>query len=223
MQYATLWVNIVEWNGIIDYGCSNLVSPSPYWGKTICVSAPGDPYTVNVTAGSSIGQSPQPGYAADIVDPPTGADVAPYTTTNCGQWYTAGDFTCEQIALGYVVSAEQFLAYNPSLDAANCTASIQEGLTYCVLATPDWDYDDEEAVPWGEWSDASLDISLDGVCGFNTTCAGSTFGDCCGLTGVCGSNSTICAASNCNPYFGICDEDAATASTSAAAAASTAS
>ncbi|KAL3473173.1 pectate lyase superfamily protein-domain-containing protein [Aspergillus californicus] len=150
------WRSIIEWNSALDYGCTNLVDPSPFWGETICVSAPGDPYVFKVGNGS-IGETAQPGYSGDTpIDPPADAVVAPNTTTNCGLWYTATDsLTCEQITTKYAVSADQFIAYNPSLEAANCTASLQEGLTYCALATLGWDYDEEDNIPWDDSSDSS--------------------------------------------------------------------
>lgn len=203
------WINLVSWNGALKYSCDNLVNPStPDWGSIICVSAPGEPW--NVTSNNfSNSQVPHTGYASTIVDPPAGTVVAPNMTTRCGQWYTAGDMTCEQICLEYVVSSELFLSFNPSLSPSNYTASIQPGLTYCALATPDWNQTSTYTPPWGEPFHPDYPVSEDGYCGFafNTTCEGSEFGDCCGLNGYCGSTIVTCKADRCNPYFGKCNED----------------
>ncbi|KAL4788913.1 pectate lyase superfamily protein-domain-containing protein [Aspergillus venezuelensis] len=165
------WRSIIEWNGALDYGCTNLVDPSPFWGKTICIGAPGDPFEFKVGNGT-VGETPQIGYSNyGVVDPPAGAVIAPNTTTYCGVWYTVPEsesesLTCEEITTMNSVTADQFIAYNPSLEAANCTASLQEGLTYCALATPDWDYEDEESC-WGtrEKCMAENCLSIYGGCG----------------------------------------------------------
>ncbi|KAL2809321.1 glycoside hydrolase superfamily [Aspergillus granulosus] len=209
VTYGASWRSIIEWNGAINYGCTNLVDPSPFWGKTICVSAPGDPYIFRVGNGS-IGETAHPGYSGwTPIDLPADAVVAPNTTINCGLWYTATDsLTCEQITMKYLVSADQFIAYNPSLDAGNCTASLQEGLTYCALATWGWDYDEEDNIPWGEWVDVevSMPVSMDGSCGVDTTCLGSGFGDCC-VAMKCGGSEKECMAENCKAFYGGCGKE----------------
>ncbi|KAL4802539.1 hypothetical protein BDV18DRAFT_163940 [Aspergillus unguis] len=174
VENGASWRSIVDWNGALDYGCTNLVDPSPFWGETICIGAPGDPFEFKVGNGT-VGQMPRTGYSGyDIVDPPADAVVAPNTTMNCGVWYTAESeyLTCEQITILYTVTADQFIAYNPSLEAGNCTASLQDGLTYCALATVDWDYEEEEdVIPWNEWVDAEflMPVSTDESCGIETT------------------------------------------------------
>ncbi|KAL4864806.1 pectin lyase fold/virulence factor [Aspergillus spectabilis] len=223
------WRSIIEWNSALDYGCTNLVDPSPFWGKTICIGAPGDLFEFKVGNGT-VSETPQTGYSDyGVVDPPAGAVIAPNTTTYCGVWYTVSEsksesLTCEEITTMYSVTADQFIAYNPSLEAANCTASLQEGLTYCALATADWDYEEEEdVVPWGEWVDVEvpMPLSTDGSCGIDTTCLGSGFGDCCVATQCWGSREK-CIAENCLAFYGGCGEEYA-GSNGTQAAASTAS
>ncbi|KAI0603349.1 hypothetical protein F4775DRAFT_587869 [Biscogniauxia sp. FL1348] len=55
---------------------------------------------------------------------------------------------------------------------------------------------------------STLDVSEDGTCGSEVTCAGSSFGNCCSVNGWCGASIDYCGR-NCNPDFGDCaDGDA---------------
>ncbi|KAI0123329.1 hypothetical protein BJ170DRAFT_713483 [Xylariales sp. AK1849] len=56
----------------------------------------------------------------------------------------------------------------------------------------------------GGTSPPSGNVSTDGGCGANgKTCKGSTFGDCCSLSGYCGGSTTHCGA-GCQSGFGTC-------------------
>ncbi|KAM3075586.1 hypothetical protein ACMFMG_007723 [Clarireedia jacksonii] len=50
---------------------------------------------------------------------------------------------------------------------------------------------------------ATLKVSTDASCGGQTTCQGSSFGDCCSQYGYCGSTSAYCG-SGCQKGFGTC-------------------
>ncbi|OOF99203.1 carbohydrate esterase family 4 protein [Aspergillus carbonarius ITEM 5010] len=55
-------------------------------------------------------------------------------------------------------------------------------------------------------------VSVDGMCGGNTTCLGSRFGPCCSSTGFCGSMSSFCG-DGCQLDSGYCGDNASAAST----------
>ncbi|PYI21538.1 hypothetical protein BO99DRAFT_327854, partial [Aspergillus violaceofuscus CBS 115571] len=47
-------------------------------------------------------------------------------------------------------------------------------------------------------------VSTNGLCGNGPTCLGSSFGDCCLLSGYCDSTSDYCAAGLCDSTSGSC-------------------
>ena len=58
-------------------------------------------------------------------------------------------------------------------------------------------------------------VTETGFCGIDTgnqTCTGGIFGPCCSVYGVCGDGEDYCAPGNCDPEFGMCDEDESTSS-----------
>lgn len=135
------WRQIVDWNTGLDSRCTNLWSTNPFWGRVICVSAPGGPLD------SSPGNGTQPGnggiggpggsgdgYADEIVDPPAGATVAPGTTLRCGQFIQATEGEGCNIFLARAgVPMGLFLDANPSLgSSAECSSNLVAGTWYCL-------------------------------------------------------------------------------------------
>ncbi|KAK2763321.1 hypothetical protein FQN54_009957 [Arachnomyces sp. PD_36] len=132
-EFGTTWVNIIDWNGIINANCSNLVNPTPNWGNTVCVSVPGGEYTNPPNTNGTTSPTQGDGYSNEVVDPPAGATVATNTTLSCGGWYSyQGEETCTEICLQAGVTYGLFLDVNPSLAADDCTATLQDDLYYCV-------------------------------------------------------------------------------------------
>ena len=79
----------------------------------------------------------------------------------CAAYVTArsGD-TCASIAASVGITVTEFLRNNPSVSKCD---SLAAGTRYCI---------DSSSTP-------PLQISTDGQCGGNLTCAGSSYGDCC--------------------------------------------
>ncbi|PWY74467.1 hypothetical protein BO94DRAFT_538646 [Aspergillus sclerotioniger CBS 115572] len=118
---------ILSYNTQLNWDCSNLHSPDPYWGSTICVSVPGGKYPGQALNASSS----EPG----AVDPPSGATVASGTTMVCGAWLINDvdlDISCAQICLAHKISINAFTAANPSLGKRTCDSDLVVGDAYCV-------------------------------------------------------------------------------------------
>ncbi|RYO12262.1 hypothetical protein AA0111_g12604 [Alternaria arborescens] len=140
------WQDIVLWNELIDPYCSNLDQTDPNFGKTICISPPGGTFTnppANGTGGNTGGHGGSgDGYSDNQATLPSGATLAPGTTTRCGEYYTtkAGD-TCEAILRDFNTPGDLFIAVNPSLrNMQGCSQRIAAtpGRTYCIHPNRDW-------------------------------------------------------------------------------------
>ncbi|PYI05156.1 hypothetical protein BO78DRAFT_398344 [Aspergillus sclerotiicarbonarius CBS 121057] len=123
LKFYSRTPNIVSYNPQLNWDCSNLHSPDPYWGSTLCVSVPGGEYPGQPLNASFT--NPQ------AVDPPT---VAP-DTTDCGSWFVNDadlDISCAQICLAHKISINAFTAANPSLSKSTCDSDLVVGDAYCV-------------------------------------------------------------------------------------------
>ncbi|KAM6540449.1 hypothetical protein FALCPG4_002161 [Fusarium falciforme] len=142
VDHGTSWRHIVDWNSGLDTRCSNLWSTSPFWGRTICVSAPGGefvpPPPSNSTPGNGNTGGPGgsgDGYADTIVDPPAGVTVANGTTIRCGEYIEAVEsIGCETMLARNAVPMGLFLQVNPSLGklAIECSDKLVVGTWYCI-------------------------------------------------------------------------------------------
>ncbi|KAK6214674.1 hypothetical protein LQW54_004182 [Pestalotiopsis sp. IQ-011] len=140
VEYGLYTQDIITFNTMLNYNCSNLHSINPYWGSTICASTPGGTYEsdpASATTGDGTGGD---GYTDNVVDPPTGVTVANGTTMECGSWYTNDDgYVCAQICLLYEISINLFTKVNPSLNISSCDADLEEGDAYCVGPLRSWE------------------------------------------------------------------------------------
>ncbi|KAI0112109.1 hypothetical protein GGR51DRAFT_547171 [Nemania sp. FL0031] len=134
------WQKLVDWNPMLNDRCTNLVSNSSannYWGRVICVSAPGG-------LAEGVGNSTTPGngdtggqggsgdgYSDSIAAVPNGT-IAEGTTRKCGEWVQITDgITCSVMLARSATPIPLFLAANPSLkSAAECTANLVQGAYY---------------------------------------------------------------------------------------------
>ncbi|KAL4902123.1 hypothetical protein BDW74DRAFT_186928 [Aspergillus multicolor] len=131
-----LTANIIAFNSMLDASCSNLHNANPSWGSTLCVSTPGGTYT---------GQAPDSGstYEQVVVDPPTGSQVAPGTTLDCGAWFVHDaslNLTCAQICLSNQIAINLFTVANPSLNKTSCDTDLVANDAYCVDPLDGWDW-----------------------------------------------------------------------------------
>ncbi|KAJ5720928.1 uncharacterized protein N7483_008862 [Penicillium malachiteum] len=129
--------NVINWNSQLNSNCSNLVSPDPYWGSVLCVSAPGGTYTgqaLNTT--SSTGTS-------DPIDPPVDVTVAAGSTLDCGAWFVneaSLGYNCSDICLDNSIAIHLFVDANPSLNYTTCDYDLVAGDAYCVDPLAGWEY-----------------------------------------------------------------------------------
>ncbi|MBE3044844.1 LysM peptidoglycan-binding domain-containing protein, partial [Candidatus Bathyarchaeota archaeon] len=155
-DYSVGWQKIVSWNAGLNARCSDIWSTNPFWGRVICVSAPGGASEGGGgDDGGGDGETPGnggvggpggsgDGYANEPVDPPEGATVAKDTTLHCGEFIQAEDgLGCSVMVARAVVTMGLFLAANPSLEtAASCTSDLVIGNWYCLH--PVYGFDVEE-------------------------------------------------------------------------------
>ncbi|KAI0383271.1 hypothetical protein F5Y04DRAFT_278977 [Hypomontagnella monticulosa] len=152
------WQNIVDWNAGLDSRCTNIVSNGTavggYWGRVICVSAPGgmtegDGNSTVPGGGNGGGQGGSgDGYSDEIVAAPNGT-VAEGTTRKCGQYEQATDGTsCGVMLARAATPMDLFLAANPSLGtAADCTSNLIVGVWYCLHPFRYWNASTTATVP----------------------------------------------------------------------------
>lgn len=150
---GTSWMNLIAWNLMLDSRCSNIWATEPFWGRVICVSAPGGPFddggsgsdggTGNGNTGGQGGSGN--GYSDVIVDAPDG-EVGEGTTPNCGFYIQAEESVgCASMIVGASRSTpmDLFLEVNPSLGtAAECDSKLNVGVWYCL--SPHWAWDQEQ-------------------------------------------------------------------------------
>jgi hypothetical protein len=151
MSAGITWNKIVEWNAMIDFGCTNIHSKEPFWGRTLCVSAPGGDFddggpshdgdAGNGNSGGEGGSGN--GYADKIVNPPEDGEVAEGTTKQCGHYVQAKDgVDCAKMVITANRSTpmDLFLKINPTLGtAAKCDDNLETGLWYCLSPVYGWD------------------------------------------------------------------------------------
>ncbi|KAH6608261.1 LysM domain-containing protein [Trichoderma cornu-damae] len=138
------WMNLVDWNPMLDARCSNLWNGEPFWGHVICVSPPGgdfedggsgndDGETGNGNSGGEGGSGN--GYSDTIVDPPDG-EIGQGTTKSCGFYVQAQQgVSCAKMIVAASRSSpmDLFLQVNPSLGtAAECDSKLKVGVWYCL-------------------------------------------------------------------------------------------
>ncbi|KAJ5663217.1 hypothetical protein N7507_003948 [Penicillium longicatenatum] len=126
--------NVLAFNSQLNADCSNLQSPNPYWGSTLCVSTPGETYSGQAPATTSTDDE-------EAVSPPIGATVANGTTTDCSAWFVndaSQNLTCAQICLLNGIAINLFTEINPSLNKATCDNDLVAGDAYCVTPLLDW-------------------------------------------------------------------------------------
>ena len=132
---------LLKYNSWLDAGCTNLLSATGFYGKSICASPQGgtfvDPTTPAVPDATP---NPSDGYSSKKGPPPEGAVVAQGTTMECGKWHvvTAEDF-CVKICLTNGIDATLFHQVNPSLgDGTACDASLKAKTALCVGPMYGW-------------------------------------------------------------------------------------
>ncbi|KAH6645531.1 hypothetical protein BKA67DRAFT_527068 [Truncatella angustata] len=125
---GTITSKIITWNSQLNWNCSNLQDPNPYWGSTLCVSSPGGNYTGTAASNSTDFEA-----TVTAVDPPSGATVADGTTLECLEWYTYdASLTCVKVMLTYGISVNLFVEANPSVGLSTCDDDLVVGDAYCV-------------------------------------------------------------------------------------------
>ena len=154
---GTSWMNIIDWNPMLDARCSNLYEGTPFWGHVVCISAPGGEFddggsgndggdSGNGNSGGEGGSGN--GYSDTIVDPPEGAELGEGTTLNCGFFVQAQEGVgCAKmiVAASRSTPMNLFIEVNPSLkSAAECDANLQPGLWYCLSPHYYWDEEQPE-------------------------------------------------------------------------------
>ncbi|KAL4936505.1 hypothetical protein BDV06DRAFT_216622 [Aspergillus oleicola] len=162
--------------------------------QRVCKGPPGGRYKATGVIAVPTGASEY--YTTAIPAEPTQTG----TTESCGRYYkvSSGD-TCNAIALRFGITFVDLQSLNTQI-WDNCT---NLWLDYDVCVAPV----------------SKATVSEDGTCGSsngNTVCKGSSFGDCCSISGYCGDGVDYCGPGNCvsgpdwgyttctNPNFGSC-------------------
>ncbi|RYP35707.1 hypothetical protein DL766_002360 [Monosporascus sp. MC13-8B] len=157
VESGTSWMNLIDWNHMLDSRCSNLWNSEPFWGHVICVSPPGGEFE----DGGSGGDGGDPGngntggeggsgngYSETIVDPPEG-EIGEGTTKNCGFYVQAQEGVgCAKtiVTASRSTPMDLFLEVNPSLgSAAKCDSNLKPGVWYCL--SPHYYWDEEQPKP----------------------------------------------------------------------------
>ncbi|GES64143.1 pectin lyase-like protein [Aspergillus terreus] len=136
-------ITLRQLNPWINAYCTNLQSTAWAFGRVLCLSHQAGVLTetdVVATSHNPWGTEGS-GYSGWQVEPPRNATLAEGTTKSCGKWHTAlTDELCTQICVQHKITSSLFMAVNPSLDPADCTASLTPGLTYCTGPLHGWNY-----------------------------------------------------------------------------------
>ncbi|KAK1994860.1 hypothetical protein LX36DRAFT_692917 [Colletotrichum falcatum] len=149
---GTSWMNLIDWNLMLDARCSNLWNSEPFWGHVICVSAPGGEFEDGGSGGDGTGNGNSGGeggsgngYSDAIVEAPEG-EVGRGTTKNCGFYVQAQEgLGCAKMIVSAVRSTpmDLFLKVNPSLGTASeCDGNLVVSVWYCL--SPHYAWDDEQ-------------------------------------------------------------------------------
>ncbi|KFY70725.1 hypothetical protein V498_10250, partial [Pseudogymnoascus sp. VKM F-4517 (FW-2822)] len=154
---GTSWMNLIDWNLMLDSRCSNIWATEPFWGHVICVSAPGGEFEDggNGGGGGDPGNGDTGGeggsgngYSDIIVDPPAG-EIGEGTTKNCGFYVQAQEGVgCAKtiVTVSRSTPMDLFLEVNPSLgSAAECDTNLEPGVWYCL--SPHYFWDEEQPEP----------------------------------------------------------------------------
>ncbi|PYH42397.1 uncharacterized protein BP01DRAFT_303398 [Aspergillus saccharolyticus JOP 1030-1] len=187
---------------MVDSACSNVADTALLSGVR-CVFPPGGTFDLTVSSNSSSapgvdGQGGSgSGYGTSFVALPSDVTLAEGTTTDCGYYYTvvSGD-TCVSLLAEANTPFNLFMAANPSItSAAVCDDELTVGVTYCIHPMSGFNTTSVSG---------NLTVSTNGLGGNGTTCLGSSFGDCCSISGYCGSTSDYCTAGICDATHGLC-------------------
>ena len=148
------WMNLIDWNLMLDSLCSNIWNSKPFWGHVICITAPGGEFEdggsggngTNTGNGNSGGEGGSGnGYSDIIVAAPEGK-IGEGTTKNCGFYIQAKEnLGCAKMIVTGSRSTpmDLFLAVNPSLGTAvECDAKLAVGAWYCL--SPHYGWHDEQ-------------------------------------------------------------------------------
>ncbi|KAE8132408.1 carbohydrate-binding module family 50 protein [Aspergillus pseudotamarii] len=126
--------NLTDYNSQLTWNCSNLHALNPYWGTTLCVSAPGGTYTGHTPNTSTF-------TGSEIVNPPASAKVIPGTTIDCRARYINNTgLTYTQICLTNQIAINLFTEANPSLNKTTCDKDLVQGNAYCVNLLDGWNW-----------------------------------------------------------------------------------
>ncbi|XP_014555283.1 carbohydrate-binding module family 50 protein [Bipolaris victoriae FI3] len=143
--------DIRRYNPWLNLDCPNLHVATPVLGSVLCLGAQGANVTTTATlpTGPTAAPAPGDGYTDAPVDPPKGSTVAEGTTLRCGRWFVVADAaqTCTSMCVQNGITSELFLAANPSLKAADCSASLKMGKAYCVGPIWQWQSDPITSMP----------------------------------------------------------------------------
>jgi hypothetical protein len=143
--------DIRRYNPWLNLDCPNLHVATPVLGSVLCLGPQGANVTTTATlpSGPTAAPAPGDGYTDVPVDPPKGATVAEGTTLRCGRWFviTDAEQTCTSMCVQNGITSELFLAANPSLKAADCSASLKTSKAYCVGPVWQWQSDPITSIP----------------------------------------------------------------------------
>ncbi|PCG89476.1 hypothetical protein PENOC_106380 [Penicillium occitanis (nom. inval.)] len=171
-------------NPEIDANCTNLELDEAY-----CVAAVGDIstysgyptttplFTVTTASFPTVDTSiPTPTSNPGYIYVPRYLPTAPGTLSGCKSYRNYDNTTfnvnsCEIIAWLNEVTADNFLAWNPSLDSNVTTCYLQPGYSYCTLLDDSYYYQCEdvesdlnlteaELVAWNPWLAGDCDMAL---------------------------------------------------------------
>ncbi|CAG9990288.1 unnamed protein product [Clonostachys byssicola] len=144
------WLDLIDWNLMLDSRCTNLWSTDPFWGHVVCISPPGERFIDEMKSGFSEhtgnGYMGGPGGFGDGYKLNSRAkpltELAKGTSKSCAQYIEAAEgLSCAEM----VVSADRatpmdlFLQINPSLgNVSECDENLKPGLSYCLKVHPLW-------------------------------------------------------------------------------------
>lgn len=139
----------MSYNPVLELDCTNLINAKPSWGTTLCVTPPGGNLTTRISNGTTTSRwNTSSEYSDATVSLPANGSLANGTTTQCGEFYQAGiKDTCTTICLEHHITANLFVAINPSLSLATCDTDLQRGAYYCVHPVLAWNFTASYSLP----------------------------------------------------------------------------
>ncbi|KZL82777.1 carbohydrate-binding module family 50 protein [Colletotrichum incanum] len=137
--------DVRRYNPWLNLDCPNIHVAAPVLRSVLCLGPQGADITTTapVTIGPTAAPGPGDGYTAVPVNPPEGAEVAEGNTVRCERWFV----TCIGMCVQSGITSALFLKTNPSLNAADCSASLQIGAAYCVGPVYQWNMDPITSMP----------------------------------------------------------------------------